>query len=112
MMRKPRGIKAPILIPRDGWNRTCCHNEFPGQEQSNHPETHITLAAPALLINLEPRRIDHEPTVPQPAARRQQSRRSEELRVLSGASYRSEPEKGNLLVAPSAALGRGRSKGA
>ena len=61
---KTWGIKASTLIPRDEWNRTCCYNEFPGQEQSNHSETHITPAAPALLTNLESRRIDHEPITP------------------------------------------------
>ena len=82
-MRKPRRIKASTVIPRDGWSRTCCHNTFPGQEQSNHSEAHITPAPPALLINLGSGCIDHEPTVPQPAVRGQRSRRSE-LRVLSG----------------------------
>ena len=99
-------------LHRDGWSCTCCHNTFPGQEQSNHSEAHITPAAPALLINLESGRIDHGPTVPQPAVRGQRSHRSAELRVLSGVSYRSESERGHALVVPNAALGRGRSEGA
>ena len=111
-MRKPRGIKASTLVPRDGWSRACCHNTFPGQEQSITSEAHITPAAPALLINLESGRIDHEPTVPQPAVRGQRSRRSAGLRVLFGASYRSESERGHALAVPKAALGRGRRKGA
>ena len=88
------------------------HNTLSDQEQSNHSEAHITPAAPALLINLESSRIDHEPTVPQPAVRGLRSRRSAKLRVLSGVSYRSESERGHALVVPNAALGRGRSEGA
>ena len=49
---KTPGNKASTIIPRDGWNRACCHNSFPGQEQSNHSEAHITPSIPALLINL------------------------------------------------------------
>ena len=75
-------------------------------------EAHITPATPALLINLESRRIDHEPTVPQPTVRGQRSRRSTESRVLSGVSYRPESERGQILVVLNAALGRGRSEGA
>ena len=107
---KTPGNKASTIIPRDGWNRACCHNSFPGQEQSNHSEAHITAAASGLLINLESRRINHEPTVPQPAVRGQRGRRSAELRVLPGGSYRSESEKGDSLVVPNAALGRGRDQ--
>ena len=65
-----------------------------------------------MLINLESRRIDHEPTVPQPGVRGQRSHRLAELRVLSGVSYRSKSERGHVLVVVNAALGRGCSEGA
>ena len=42
---------------------------FSGQEQSNHSEAHPRPATPALLINLEWGRIDHEPAMPQQAVR-------------------------------------------